>query len=1196
MTIEPSIPITESMFVERDRTDLKRASEAFVPLIIYPPTGSPSWSSIFSNAFRRHNVGAQAVLSLIERARFLEYSYDTERSEASKAPFDINTLVGTAFEPYMNDFAGLDVGQAARLRQQLISYIRADYEWQQTGIVPAFLASAAATLLDPALYGLMGLVGKIGMLGGRFVNSTKMQELGRRLLGGSAQSLEKGVSQSAFSRALRSGRLKSMSESAAITSAHIGLSGLEERRIFAARRGESLASEMIYGAMLGAALEIGGPLFATTLRNLFPKKSSVGIIKSELAYKRKVDDTIWPSSSAVKNTPPTPEGTMSREMRWSQAFMEEKVPATTEELENLYLRLSDDVIKNPQDTLKRKQANAAREELIDRDPAFQSFKLFRASGEMQEPDYWDVGPARFEGISGVLYNGWRKMLSRTGFGGPASNLMEASIPEARGMFLKMNDTILQTVAEQNGIARPVNAEVLKTTRSRAFHSARTKAMDVHYAEYRKKNPNQPLSVDEWNNVIGMYAPGTLEAIPNKEIRAAVKTQRVYIRMLTDMAQSRKILPEELKQIVNAENYFPIMYNVDRLRTDAAFRGRFINLIYEDFASKWPQKRAAELRTQYANNPGLLEKKLKELETFVKSPDFVTKMRVDAIDAAENATGMALGDANAQAFPVTSADRGWTHTRKLEIPQELLSEFADTHAHRVITKFADDVIADTTMVDIFGTTELKKAPLFEQMIEHYKIKAANATPKEALRFSKERELVVRELEYLWANSRGFYGTPATTAIDRFTNRIVSGIAEYANIAFLGRVSLSMIPEFFVKTVQVGVTPYLKGLLNFVSDPSLRNFTLKELEMFGIAQTQTNRSYSAHAFLEHLPTETTGQKFRALMKGAGKIQAKASLYEFADNHIRKLATSLSILEVRETLPKLATSSPQTKARFAALGIGEKEGARILRMIEKYGDGPHLNLDKWTDDLARVRLMNTINSSINNALLVGGISTTPTILRSGVLRLLSLFSNWVFAANHKIISAALQEGLDKSLIPIVALIGSGIVSVKAKEMVRGKTTDQGATGAQLIASGILYSGVTGVFGLMLEKMGNVFGGEIGETLTGRYLPETTENSLMQVLGPTGAFVDSGIAWTKAFFKYMGFTDEELSNKDFRRMYRIVPYQYHPVVYGLASGRWPGVGAGDERINRSRMRYKVKNSIPLINRLIAEELRQAGLSNQGI
>jgi len=1176
-------------------------SGVFLPYPEAPPKEMSSWSEYSINSLLHGSiVGQRAVLEGQRLARYLHNKL-VDREEWTKELFDIGSLKDTVFEPYSENFVGMDIGQAEFHKGQISSLLELERKWEETGVAPAIVGQLAAGIVDFAALMSLGVPRLIGGAATSFLTHTKLEKLSSKLLNAATKTLTQRAGNVGRSTAtfLGAPTTKRVLATTPIWGGYWTIAGLQERELFAAKKGESLAAEVLVASTLGAGLELASPLFAKTVRSVFKRRDLHRIAKNELGLQREVGNEM--QNEAQNAVPSASSATkITEKIRWKQAFEEEEIPKTVPELEMVYNELAQQLTQNPNDSILAVKANAAREMLIDRAPGFQHLKLFRTTENFAEPDYWNLGPATFDTITGKMYSSWKRFMNWSKLGGPAISLMEATAPTARAFLLKLNDTIYQVEGDLMGQVRPSNVRTMRELRLRTFYKEYTESMDSEYTKYLKQNPARSpdyLSQDNFYKLVGRMSPAKVPGNTNRFVKAAVIKNQAYYKMLTAEAQKRGLLPEVMGSLPNAEHYFPQVYDRSRLNSDASLRASLIAKVEQHFRETWPIRKRQELNELYADDAKKLSKETKKLESYLKSANYVRDRRVDAIEAIENATGLALGHSEPR-IPALSAERSWVQARQITIPQELLAEYSDTHAIRVMQNFARSLIADVSLSDAFGTINLAESKLYKELQEFYSTAMAQASPEELLRLNKERENVINSIKILWSDARQFHGRSGSSSIDRLMDKTVSRISSYASTAYLGRVAFSMIPELFVKSLHVGIAPYTEGLFNFLKDKSVYGgHTKAELERFGIALTQAMRASSSHSFLEHQLTYTTGEKFDAFLKGAGKVQAKTSLYEFTDSFIRTTSAFSTMQEMKVALPKIAegVADKRLTAVYSSLGIGKKEAKSILRMVEKHGEGINPNVGSWTDENARIRYLGALQSSINNALISGDVSLTPTALTRGPLKLLAIFSQWAFAANHRIVGAALQQGVARSFAPLMLIIGSGIASIKIKEAIRGSKPEQQATPGQLIAAGILYSGVTGVLGYGAERFANIIGGEIGESLTGRYIHEGVENTAVQLLGPTASLGDSVFAWAKAFFRSVGFTEEELSNRDFRRMYRIMPFQYNPFVYNFFSGRWPGIGAGDERVNKARLRrqlkYELKHTIPIVREALYEELSQSQL-----
>jgi hypothetical protein len=406
------------------------------------------------------------------------------------------------------------------------------------------------------------------------------------------------------------------------------------------------------------------------------------------------------------------------------------------------------------------------------------------------------------------------------------------------------------------------------------------------------------------------------------------------------------------------------------------------------------------------------------------------------------------------FDGGSGARGPLAARQFAIPDNMIAEFLDNDAERVVATYLRTVVPDVALTERFGDVDMTDA--MRRVNESYAKRIdTTKSEKDRVALGKERDAVIRDIAGVRDRIRGVYGWAPEL---QNMARVAAAAKNLNNLQSMGMAG-AVFRFGLTNTLRDGWAPFFSNL----SKPSDEWLKFKgQMRAIGIGVDVATNARQ-HAFDDMMDVYQPQSRFeRTLQNVTDKFFIANMLAPLTDAQ-KTIAAHVAVSEILRASRAVADgkASKRVIGNLAESGIDAQMATRIAEQFRGGGeviDGVHLpNTAQWTDRAAADALNGAVAREVDIAVITPG-QEKPLWMSHPVLSLLGQFKSFTAAATERILIANLQRRDANALSGVVASIGLGMLSYKINSLLGGqKTSDRPQ---DWIKEGINKGGLLGWF----------------------------------------------------------------------------------------------------------------------------------------
>lgn len=194
------------------------------------------------------------------------------------------------------------------------------------------------------------------------------------------------------------------------------------------------------------------------------------------------------------------------------------------------------------------------------------------------------------------------------------------------------------------------------------------------------------------------------------------------------------------------------------------------------------------------------------------------------------------------------------------------------------------------------------------------------------------------------------------------------------------------------------------------------------------------------------KVTGAVDRVMDKGV-QLSLLVGGLPLMTRHIKSVAASTMLLELKRDLPKFASLSDAQKARYAMLGLDEARAARIQKYMDQHGRQSEFGFDPRTEDwgvsreaLEAARDLHVVLSrDMNLSSPTAGIADTPLFMDRPVGRFLMQLQTYAYVFYNRVAAPGIQKATqtgDYRMLTYLALsIPLALTTIMGRDLISGR-----------------------------------------------------------------------------------------------------------------------------------------------------------------
>lgn len=481
--------------------------------------------------------------------------------------------------------------------------------------------------------------------------------------------------------------------------------------------------------------------------------------------------------------------------------------------------------------------------------------------------------------------------------------------------------------------------------------------------------------------------------------------------------------------------------------------------------------------------------------------------------------------------------GFTKSRTLDIPDELIEEFLESDINYVMENYIRQMAPEIELTKQFGRIDMD-----EQVKaitgDYNKLIAKAKTAKERSKLEARREADIEDIRAMRDRLLGTYKAPANP--NSFFIR-AGRIARHLNfLRLLGGMTISSLPDMARPIMQHGLRSALKPLGKMMTDISAMKIAKADLREMGIGLeyalssrskviADLNDPYARRSFLER-GLEWSSQKF-------GNFTLMNQYTDFMKMW-SGVVTQSKILRASISLSQGKSLGKKEITKLAKVGIDKSMLERIAQQYSKHGedlDGlftGHSHL--WDDRVVREAFQAAVLKDVRTTVTTPGIGDTPLFMSSEVGKIVMQFKTFFFAAHNRSLVSGIQSGDASFYYGALLQISLGSLVYVLKSMLAGR--DINTEPANLVKEGLDWSGMMGWLGEPNNLIENLSGGTYGMSALFGGPPASryqSRNSIGALFGPTfdmGGDIKNITA---------GVLNGEFDDSEARSVRKLMPFQ---------------------------------------------------------
>ena len=489
----------------------------------------------------------------------------------------------------------------------------------------------------------------------------------------------------------------------------------------------------------------------------------------------------------------------------------------------------------------------------------------------------------------------------------------------------------------------------------------------------------------------------------------------------------------------------------------------------------------------------------------------------------------------------SGPRGSLAARDFAIPDEIIEDFLESDAERMVKGFLRTFLPDVALKEKFGTTDLTEQ--FKRIQDEANaLERAAKTEAERVAIRDQANADIRDLAAMRDRIRGTYGADIRAKLPGLA-RAANVARSYNIITSLGMAAFTSISDLTGIVFRWGLdaatangwTPYLKTL---VSDASAVKAQRQQFRAMGIgietwsagrmqAMEAMNEAYHPHSRLERALDAGTQAFFIANLQ--------APLTDLA-KHVAASVTSAEILRISKLIAEGKASQKHIE-RLTAATIDPDMAKRIWADFSRPGageviDGVFLpNLDRWQDREAAKRFEAALMREVNIAVITPG-QEKPLFMSNPVLGIFGQFKSFVAGAQERLLLANMQRADFQAVQGVIVMMAAGALSVAATSIASDRPLPERPQ--DWIKESLERSGLLGWFSEVNQLTAKATsGGADIYRLIGADKPlsrNSATSAAGMLLGPTYSKIETLFKVSGAPFREEGWTARDTA--DFRRL----------------------------------------------------------------
>jgi hypothetical protein len=194
------------------------------------------------------------------------------------------------------------------------------------------------------------------------------------------------------------------------------------------------------------------------------------------------------------------------------------------------------------------------------------------------------------------------------------------------------------------------------------------------------------------------------------------------------------------------------------------------------------------------------------------------------------------------------------------------------------------------------------------------------------------------------------------------------------------------------------------------------------------------------------KVTGAVDRVMDKGV-QLSLLIGGLPLMTRHIKSVAASTMLLELKRDLPKFASLSAAQKARYAMLGVDEARAARIQKYMDQHGRQSEFGFDPRTEDWGVTRealeaardLHVVLSRDMNLSSPTAGIADTPLFMDRPVGRFLMQLQTYAYVFYNRVAAPGIQKATqtgDYRMLTYLALsIPLALTTIMGRDLISGR-----------------------------------------------------------------------------------------------------------------------------------------------------------------
>lgn len=489
------------------------------------------------------------------------------------------------------------------------------------------------------------------------------------------------------------------------------------------------------------------------------------------------------------------------------------------------------------------------------------------------------------------------------------------------------------------------------------------------------------------------------------------------------------------------------------------------------------------------------------------------------------------------FAKVNADPSYSRPRTDWIDQKTIAPWLNNNADQVVNRYLKDSGAEVRLVQ--AAKEMGFNNMKEVIADHWEKGSQRAASLEPKKRDKAMRKLKKENEQLLHVVQQLKGKPGVST-NPILDRSLGYVRKWNLLAYLGGQTISALSDLAMPIIVHGPSrEVFLGYAKLIGDrPAVKINKLNARAIGSGIDLGSNRILQALEMPNEMNAYTLDKSFLdKIVDSAARGFQTLTLNKQWTNFGKRLALDIGTSRTARVLERWADTGKMSKSdmtRLGQLGIGREVWQELADEIKAMPKGRFgqrvVELGSFKNQALAQRFGKALAKEVDSVIITPGIGDTPMwMAKSGVMKTIFQFSNFMTAFSQKVLTAQLQRKDAKLLIGFAAYLGLQGIQAQMKQAINGREVK--FEPEQFLKDAMTNSGI---FGLMGYKANQGYSNLYPENKRPSAFKTANEASL--VAGPTGKTVYLGYSAAKDYLN--GDRDSAI-----KKAKQIMPY--HNLFY---------------------------------------------------